>query len=101
MVVSKRKIRWDKTAVHYFRDAIRYIRKDSPQSADKVKNDILSIISALVNNTEIHAPDRYKLNNDGDFRAFELHRFGIAYFTKEDEIIISRIRHTSQEPEDY
>ena len=101
MVGSKRKIRWDKTAVHYFRDAIRYVRKDSPQNADKVKNDILSVINALASTPEIHAPDRYKRNNTGDYRAFELHRLRIAYLTKEDEVIITRLRHTSQEPEGY
>jgi len=99
--MSKRKIRWDKTALLYFSEAIGYIRKDSAQNADKVKNDILSMIRALASSPEIHAPDKYKQNNSGHYRAFELNRYRIAYLVKDDEIIIARIRHTSQEPEVY
>jgi len=47
MVVKKRKITWDKQALHNFRDAIRYIRKDSPKNADKVKKEILEKINEL------------------------------------------------------
>jgi plasmid stabilization system protein ParE len=99
--MSKRKILWDKAALLYFSEAIGYIRKDSAQNADKVKNDILTRIRALANNPEIHAPDKYKQDNSGHYRAFELHRYRIAYLVKEDQIIIARIRHTSQEPEAY
>jgi hypothetical protein len=46
----------------------------------------------------MNAPDKFKVNNKGEFRAFELHRFRVSYLIKKDEIIIARIRHTSQEP---
>jgi|SRR5579859_5958526 len=101
MVVKKRKITWDKQALHYFRDAIRYIRKDSPQNADKVEKEILEKISELSKNPEIHNPDKYRINNIGNYRAFELYRFRVGYLVKEDEIIIARIRNTNQEPLDY
>ena len=55
--MSKRKIRWDKAALLYFSEAIGYIRKDSAQNADKVKNDVLSMIRALASSPEIHAPE--------------------------------------------
>jgi len=32
-----RKVTWDKQAIIYFRESIKYIRKDSPQNAEKVK----------------------------------------------------------------
>lgn len=99
--MSKRKIRWDKPALIYFSEAIRYIRKDSDQNADKVKKEILAKISELSLRPEIHAPDKYKQNNTGNYRAFELHRYRIAYLVKGEEIIIARVRHTSQEPEQY
>ena len=97
----QRKISWDKQAIIYFSVAIRYIRKESPQNADKVKKEILQKIKALVQKPKIHAPDKYKSNNKGNYRAFELHRFRVSYLVKKNEIIISRIRHTSQEPLDY
>ena len=99
--MQKIKIIWDKQALHYFRDAIQYIRRDSPQNADKVKMDILEKINELSQLPEIHNPDKYKINNNGNYRAFELHRFRIAYLVKQNEIIIARVRSTNQEPLDY
>ncbi|HEY4063361.1 MAG TPA: type II toxin-antitoxin system RelE/ParE family toxin [Puia sp.] len=99
--MKKRKISWDKQAIHYFREAIKYIRKDSPQNADKVKKEVLERISELSKRPEIHNPDKYKVNNSGNYRAFELHRFRIGYLVKDEEIIIARIRNTNQEPLDY
>lgn len=99
--MNKRKITWDKQALNYFRESIRYIRKDSPQNADKVKKEVLEKIAELSRRPEINNPDKYKLNNSGNYRAFELHRFRVGYLVKEDEIIIARVRNTNQEPFDY
>jgi plasmid stabilization system protein ParE len=99
--MKKRKIRWDKTALIYFSEAIRYIRKDSAQNADKVKAEILARINELSSRPELHAQDKYKQNNTGNYRAFELHRYRIAYLVKYEEIIITRVRHTSQEPQQH
>ena len=99
--MSKRKISWDKQALHYFREAIRYIREDSPQNADKVKKEVLEKINDLSVRPEIHNPDKYKLNNNGNYRTFELHRLRVGYLVKENEVIIARVRNTSQEPLDY
>ncbi|HWK02534.1 MAG TPA: type II toxin-antitoxin system RelE/ParE family toxin [Puia sp.] len=99
--MHKRKISWDKEAVTYLSKAIHYIRQDSPKNADKVKKEILKKISKLSQRPEIHNSDKYKSDNTGNYRAFELHRFRISYLVKEDEIIIARIRHTSQEPQQY
>jgi plasmid stabilization system protein ParE len=99
--MDKRKIVWDKQALNYFRESIQYIRQDSPQNADKVKKEVLEKINELSGRPEIHNLDKYKLNNNGNYRAFELHRFRVAYLVKENEIIITRIRNTNQEPLDY
>lgn len=99
--MKKRSVRWDKPALDYFHHTISYIRKDSIQNAEKVKDDILRKTSELAIRPEIHAPDKNKQNNKGEFRAFELHRIRIAYRFNEDEVIIVRVRHSSQEPEAY
>ena len=99
--MKKRKISWDKPALIYFSEAIRYIRKDSPQNADKIKAEIFEKIRELSHRPEIHAPDKNKQNNTGHYRVFELHRYRIAYLVKDEEIIIARVKHTSQEPEQY
>ena len=99
--MAERKIRWDKQALIYFREAIAYIRKDSVQNAEKVKSEMLASICESSHRPEIYPPDKYKENNTGNYRAFELHRYRVTYLVKDDEIIITRVRHTSQEPQDY
>lgn len=93
-----RKISWDKQATIQLSKAISFVREDSPQNADKIKKEILGRIDKLVNAPEINLPDKYKMNNSGNFRAFELHHYRISYLVKEEEIIIARIRHTSMKP---
>ncbi|HWB91027.1 MAG TPA: type II toxin-antitoxin system RelE/ParE family toxin [Puia sp.] len=99
--MSKRKISWDKQALDYFRESICYVRQDSPQNADNVKKEVLEKISELSKRPEIHSPDKFKLNNNGNYRAFELHDSRVGYLVKEDEIIIARVRSTNQEPLSY
>ena len=99
--MSRKRIHWHKSAVIYFENAISYIRNDSPKNAERVKAAILKAIGKLAQRPEIHPPDKFKLNNNGSYRAFELHRMRIGYLVTEDEIIIARIRHTSQEPLGY
>lgn len=43
-----RKIKWDKNAAIQFRKAIGYIRENSAQNAEKVKQEILSKIEDLL-----------------------------------------------------
>lgn len=99
--MSRKKIHWHKNAVVYFRKAISYIRNDSPKNAERVKADILVAIGKLAQRPEKYPPDKFKRSNNGNFRAFELHRMRIGYLVREDKIIIARIRHTSQEPLEY
>ena len=77
--IGNEKISWDKQALDYFRDSISFIREDSPQNADKVKKEVLEKINELGVRPEIHSPDKYKLNNNGNYRAFELHSLRIGY----------------------
>jgi plasmid stabilization system protein ParE len=100
--MARRKILWDKQATRYFLKAIEYIGKDSPKNALSVRESILSAIDNLAIHPERHPPDKFKLNNKDDYRAFEMHRLRIAYLVKDDNIIIiTRVRHTSQEPLGY
>ena len=102
MVRKKKRVVWDEEARTYFKRAIAYIKKDSPQNADKIKKEILASTKTLVEEPiKEHAPDKYRLNNDGSYRSYEIHKFRISYFIGEDFIRIVRIRHTSQEPKEY
>jgi len=99
--MANRKIGWDRNALRQFNKAILYIAEDSIQNAENVRADILQYIASLVSYPEKFPPDRYKLNNDGSYRAFELHRLRVAYFVGSDVIRILRVRHTSKEPQGY
>lgn len=66
-----------------------------------VKREILEAIKKLSTYPEIHPPDRFKQLNDGNFRAFQKHSYRISYYVSDHEIIILRIRHVKQKPEEY
>ncbi|WP_277749271.1 type II toxin-antitoxin system RelE/ParE family toxin [Paracnuella aquatica] len=71
------------------------------QNAAKVRDKILEQTGRLRENPEMHPPDKYKSGNDGSYRAFETYRFRISYRVLEDKIKILRLRHTSQNPQEY
>ena len=96
-----REVRWPLLAQKQLTKAYENILRDSYQNAEKVKNDILLSTRKLPANPEMYPPDKYRLNNDSSFRAYELHRYRIAYRIKEKEIIIVMVRHTSMEPKKY
>jgi plasmid stabilization system protein ParE len=96
-----RKVVWSPRAMQQLEKAYEYILKDSFQNAEKVREDILDSTRKIVNHPEIYAPDKYRKNNDGSFRAYELHHYRIAYQITTDKIIIVRVRHTKMEPRQY
>lgn len=99
--MSKRKVTWTKIAARQFSAAIDYIRQDSDQQANKVKEKLLEKISKLSDDKIVHRVDPYKLNNDGSYLYFELLKYRIVYYAGPREVFIIRIRHTSMEPRNY
>jgi len=81
--------------------AYREIKNDSLQSAQKVKKDIIEKALGILDAPERYPLDKYRKNNDGSIRAFEKHRYRIAYQIKNDEIRILRLRHTNRLPLKY
>ncbi len=102
MVNKKRRVIWNEEARTYFKQAMDHIKKDSIQNAENIKKEIIASAKSLINEPQrLHAPDKYRLNNDGSYRAYEIHRFRISYFISEYYIRIVRMRHTSQNPQEY
>ena len=99
--MGKRKVTWGKIAAREFNAAIKYIRKESEQNADKVKEVMLNKINGLADDRVVHRKDPYKKNNDGNFLYFEILRYRIVYYATPGEVIIIRIRHTKREPKNY
>jgi plasmid stabilization system protein ParE len=99
--MAKRKVTWTKRATRQFNAAIEYIRQDSQQNADKVKEKILVKINALADDKTVHRKDPYKKNNDGNYLYFEILKYRVVYYAGPYEVFIIRIRHTSMEPKQY
>ena len=95
---NKIKIKWDEVAKDSFKAAIQYIRNDSPKNAEKVKKDLLVKINGIKDHPKKYPEDKFMKDNDGTFRAFELHHYRVRYALTREEIIIIQIRHTSMEP---
>jgi plasmid stabilization system protein ParE len=96
-----RNIIWDRPARLYLRKAIEYISLDSVKNADTVINAIFTSIEKASRFPEHFPPDKYKLNNTGSYRAFEIYSFRISFYADADIIRIVRIRHTKQKPVNY
>jgi plasmid stabilization system protein ParE len=100
MVKAKRVI-WPQKARKQLREAYEYIKLDSVQNAEKVRKEILSSTRQLTLTPKIYRSDKYKKDNDGNYRAYELHKYRISYHIGEEEITIVRVRHTSMDPLEY
>ena len=96
-----KKIIWPLNSQKQLANVYKYILSDSYQNAEKVKKEILESVSKLAINPESHPRDKYRKDNDGNFRAFEIHSYRIAYKITDEEIIIVRIRHSAREPKLY
>ncbi|MEO8961648.1 MAG: type II toxin-antitoxin system RelE/ParE family toxin [Ginsengibacter sp.] len=99
--MAKRKVTWTKQATLQFNKCIEYIRQESDQNADKVKEKILDKINELSDDRLVHRKDLYKKNNDGHYLYFEILKYRIVYYAEPKEVFIIRIRHTSMEPNQY
>ncbi|AXY76729.1 type II toxin-antitoxin system RelE/ParE family toxin [Paraflavitalea soli] len=88
----------DNSAKRQLKEIYEYIKKDSLQNAEKVSHNILLSIKALLKNPLHHSPDKYRLNNDGSYRAYELYKYRITYHVSAQEIRVIRIRHTKMNP---
>jgi plasmid stabilization system protein ParE len=76
-------------------------KADSPRNASKVVQEIADAVHKAIYNPEVYGPDKYKIENDGSYRAFEKHHYRIAYRFSKNIIRVLRIRHTSMEPLEY
>jgi plasmid stabilization system protein ParE len=96
-----KKVIWPLRAQNQLTKAYEYILEDTHQQAEKVKSAILASTRKLATHPELHPPDKYRKNNDGSFRAYELYHYRIAYRVTKKEVVIVRVRHTGMEPMKY
>lgn len=94
-------IKWNRKAINQFDEAIEYIERHSVTNAKKAKKEVLMKIDILLKHPEKYNLDKYKTQNDGSFRAFELYRYRISYRYRGTDIRIIRIGHTKMNPLEY
>ena len=92
---------WTRRSQLHLKALFKYINEDSPQNAILVVNDIVEAIEKATVNPEYYNPDKYKIDNDGSYRAFEKHRYRLVYRYQKNTIRVLRIKHTSMEPKRY
>jgi plasmid stabilization system protein ParE len=73
--------------------ALKRISEDSRLQAERVEEALAASIKGLISNPEKYPPDKFKKDNQGNFRAFEKLSFRIAYKVTKGQIRILRIRH--------
>lgn len=100
--MMRRKVEWSERASKQIKAVYDYIAKESEQAADSVTMEIkVYLMDTIARYPEMKPADREKKNNDGSYRAFEMHRYRISYKIFKDAILIIRLRHTSQQPQQY
>ena len=92
---------WNGNASKQLKTLYEYILKDSHQNALKVRQEIIDAILSLPANPHKHLLDKYKINNDGTWLAFEIFHYRVSYRVKKEQIRIIRLRHTSRSPLSY
>lgn len=101
MVKIKPRIVIDNLAKIQLKEAYEYIKLDSVKSAEKVKTKIRDSIKELADHPEKYPLDKYRLGNDGSFRALEIYKYRISYHVSPQQITVIRIRHTKMNPKPY
>lgn len=98
MVTNKYQLVQTKRSQQHLKAAYDHINENSPQNAIKVVKVIAKAMNKAINNPEFYGPDKYKINNDGSYRAFEKYHYRIAYRYSKNIIRVLRIRYTKREP---
>ncbi len=91
---------WSRQALRQTEQVHKHILKEtlSLKTADKVINTLFDSSEVLENQPELYPLDRFKIENNGTYRAYEKYHYRISYRVLKDKIRILRVRHTSREP---
>lgn len=84
-----------------FFQATEYLLNESEKGYRNFIKKFHERAALIADKPKLYSADKYKLNNDGSYRAFVIYHYRITYVIEVDAIYILRIRHTSQEPKQY
>ena len=100
-MAKRRLIVWNSAALVFLENALERIAEKSLRQAERVEQAVLDKLQEITRHPERYPPDKYKKDNPGNFRAFEIYNFRITYRHTEQQIRVLRIRHTKQKPQDF
>jgi mRNA-degrading endonuclease RelE of RelBE toxin-antitoxin system len=89
---------WDKEAKKQLKEAYDKLLEDTFKGAVTVRDGKLDAVEQIPEQPHKYPTDKFKNNNAGNYRAFELHNYRIAYKITDENTQILRIRHTKREP---
>jgi plasmid stabilization system protein ParE len=92
---------WSKSSEKELKRAFDFISLDSEINAKKIAETFVKMTLDLANHPTKHPLDKYKINNQGNWRAFEKFNFRLSYRVTSTQIRIVRLRHTSRNPKIY
>ncbi|WP_425636196.1 type II toxin-antitoxin system RelE/ParE family toxin [Algoriphagus yeomjeoni] len=95
------KIVWSNVAVKQLSDFLEWIAQDSIIQAERIESEIITEIEGLPLHPKRFPSDKFKLNNGGEFRAFERFSVRIYYKITPEQLQILRIRHVKQNPKKF
>lgn len=101
MAENKIRVEWSEAANNQFNEILEYLQVESQSAVVIVRKAILNEINKMSKNPTSNPPDRFKKNNDGNFRACTVFNYRISYYVDIKVIYILRIRHTSREPLEF
>ena len=89
---------WDAAALDQLEDYLEEVSKQSKSAPKIIRDRIMNRLKGIKEAPYICSLDRFKINNDGTYRAFTVYSYRVTYSIKKNQINIIRIRHTSKEP---
>ena len=94
---------WSRLALSQTEIIQKRILKDSKSKeiVNKVINAIFDSSDILETHPELYKLDRFKINNNRTYRAYEVYSYRISYRVLKSKVRILRVRHTSREPLEY
>jgi addiction module RelE/StbE family toxin len=98
VVKKKLPVKWDSEALEDLKSIYKYIKKDSPANADKVRKELIRLAGTLSLFPEKYSKEPLLEVEKGDFRFIIKWNYKIIYEITNKEVIITFIFHTSQNP---
>jgi plasmid stabilization system protein ParE len=92
------KLRWSKRARTSLKDIIKYISKDYPLTAAKVRLHIFDTAESILPNPEKFAIEE-TLRDDGNIRFKSVWSYKVVYLVMKNQVVILDVFDSRQDPE--